>query len=62
MNAEQHIQLPLNRLKLDPGKNTTNDNPWNAAYKLAMGKIYTNTQITTLKKPDGCYTADTKKP
>jgi len=42
---------------------TTNDNnPWNAAYKLAMGKIYTNTQITTLKKPDGCYTADTKKP
>ena len=31
--------------------NTTNDNnPWNAAYKLATGKIYTNTQITTLKK------------
>jgi hypothetical protein len=23
MNAQQHTQLPLNRLKLDPGKNTT---------------------------------------
>ena len=42
--------------------NMTNDNnPWNAVYKLAAGKIYTNTQITTLKKPDGSYTADTKE-
>ena len=41
--------------------NMTNDNPWNAVYKLAAGKTYTNTEITTLKKPDGSYTADTKE-
>ena len=42
--------------------NTTNDNnPWNAVYKLATGKFYTNTQITTLKKPDGSFTADSKE-
>jgi hypothetical protein len=40
---------------------TNDNNPWNAACKLATGKIYTNTQITTLKEPDGSFTVDTKE-
>jgi hypothetical protein len=42
--------------------NMTNDNnPWNAVYKLAKGKTYTNTYITTLKKTDGSFTANTSR-
>ena len=40
---------------------TTATNPWSATYKLATGKGNTSTQITTLRKPDGTLTADTKE-
>jgi hypothetical protein len=40
---------------------TTEANPWNAVYRLAAGKNRTNTQITTLQKPDGSLTRDTKE-
>jgi hypothetical protein len=40
---------------------TTAANPWNAVYNLAAGKRCTSTQITTLRKPDGSLTADTKE-
>jgi 3,4-dihydroxy-2-butanone 4-phosphate synthase len=40
---------------------TTPANPWNEVYKLAAGRRKTSTQITTLRKPDGSLTADTKK-
>ena len=40
---------------------TTEANPWNAVYRLAAGKKKTNTQITTLRKPDGSLTKDTKE-
>lgn len=40
---------------------TTATNPWTGAYKLAKSKIHTDTLITTLQKPDGSFTADTKE-
>jgi len=40
---------------------TTKANPWNAVYRLAAGKKKTNTQITTLRKPDSLLTKDTKE-
>jgi hypothetical protein len=40
---------------------STATNPWGAIYKLAAGKRNTSTQITTLRKPDGTLTADTKE-
>ena len=40
---------------------TTEANPWNAVYRLAAGKKKTNTHITTLRKPDGSLTKDTKE-
>ena len=40
---------------------TTEANPWNAVYRLASGKKRTNTQVTTLRKPDGSLTSDTKE-
>jgi len=39
---------------------TTAANPWNAVFNLAAGKN-TITQITTLRKPDGSLTIDTKE-
>jgi hypothetical protein len=39
---------------------TTEANPWNAVNRLAAGKKKTNTQITTLRKPNGSLTKDTK--
>ena len=39
---------------------TTEANPWNAVYRLATGKKKTNTQLTTLRKPDGSITRDTE--
>ena len=41
---------------------TTEANPWNAVYRLASGKKRTNTEITTLRKPDGSLTSDTTEP
>jgi hypothetical protein len=38
---------------------TTEANPWNAVYRLAARKKKTNTQITTLRKPNGSLTKDT---
>jgi len=35
-------------------------NPWNEVYKLAAGKKKNNTQLTTLRKPDGTLTKDTR--
>ena len=35
---------------------TTFSNPWNEVYKIAAGKTRTNTQLTTLRKPDGSLT------
>jgi hypothetical protein len=40
---------------------TTAPNTWNAIYNLAAGKRNTKTQITTLRKPDGSLTSDTKE-
>ena len=40
---------------------TTAANPWNAVYDLAAGKRNTTTQITTLQKPDGTLTTDTRE-
>jgi hypothetical protein len=40
---------------------TTEANPWNAIYRLAAGKKKTNTQLTTLRKPDGSLTKDTRE-
>ena len=42
--------------------NSTEANPWNAVYRLAAGKKKINTQLTTLRQPDGSLTKDTKKP
>jgi len=41
---------------------TTTANPWNAVYNLAAGKINTISHITTLQKPNGSLTTDTKEP
>jgi len=40
---------------------TTEANPWNAVYRLVAGKKKNNIQITTLRKPDGSLTKDTKE-
>ena len=40
---------------------TTAANPWNVVYNLAAGKRNTTTQITTLQKPDGTLTTDTRE-
>jgi hypothetical protein len=40
---------------------TTSTNPWNEVYKLAEGKSRNNTQIMTLKKPDGSLTEDVRE-
>jgi len=40
---------------------TTEANAWNAVYRLAAGKMITDTQITTLRKHDGSLTRDTKE-
>ena len=40
---------------------TTEANPWNTVYRLAAGKNKSNTQITTLRKPDGSLTRDTQE-
>jgi hypothetical protein len=40
---------------------TTKAKAWNALYRLAGGKMGTNTQITTLRNPDGSLTRDTKE-
>jgi hypothetical protein len=39
---------------------TTSSNPWNEVYKLAAEKRKDNTQLTTLRKPDGSLTEDLK--
>jgi hypothetical protein len=36
-------------------------NPWNEVYKLAAGKGKNNTQLTTLREPDGSLTADVRE-
>jgi len=40
---------------------TTAANPWNAIYNLLAGKRNTTTQLTTLQKPDGTLTTDTRE-
>jgi hypothetical protein len=40
---------------------TTEANPWNAVYRLAAGKKKNKIHITTLQKPDGSLTKDTKE-
>ena len=40
---------------------TTAANSWNAVCRLVAGKQKTNTQLTTLQKPDGSLTKDTKE-
>jgi hypothetical protein len=40
---------------------TSSTNPWNEVYKLAAGKRKNNTQLTTLRKPDGSLTADIRE-
>jgi hypothetical protein len=36
---------------------TSSSNPWSQVYKLATGKVRSDTIITTLKKPDGTETS-----
>jgi len=40
---------------------TTSSNPWNDVYKLAAGKRRNNTQITTMRKPDGSLTEELRE-
>jgi hypothetical protein len=40
---------------------TTATNPWGVIYKLASGRSNTMAQVTTLLKPDGTQTANTKE-
>jgi hypothetical protein len=40
---------------------TSSTNPWNEVYKLTAGKSKHNTQLTTLRKPDGSLTADIRE-
>jgi len=40
---------------------TSSTNPWNEVYKLAAGKRKNNTQLITLRKPDGSLMADIKE-
>jgi len=40
---------------------TTSSNPWNEVYKLAAGKRSYNTQITTLRKPEGSLSEDLRE-
>jgi hypothetical protein len=40
---------------------TSSTNPWNEVYKLEAGKRKNNTQITTLRKPNGILTADIRE-
>jgi hypothetical protein len=40
---------------------TSSAKPWNGVYKIAVGKRSNNTQITTLRKPDGSLTAEIKR-
>jgi hypothetical protein len=40
---------------------TSSINPWKEVYKLAACKRKNNTQITTLRKPDGILTADIRE-
>jgi hypothetical protein len=39
----------------------TSTNPWNAVYKFEARKSRSNTQITTLRKPNGLLTADIRE-
>jgi hypothetical protein len=40
---------------------TSSTNPWNEVYKLAAGKRKNNTQLATLRKPDGSLTKDIRE-
>ena len=40
---------------------TSSANPWNEVYKLVACKRKNNTQITTLRKPNGILTADIRE-
>jgi len=40
---------------------STAANPWNAVYNFAGGKRNTTTQMTTLRKPEGTLTTDTRE-
>jgi hypothetical protein len=42
-------------------KMTSSTNPWNEVYKLAAGRRTNDTQITTLRKPNGTLTADIRE-
>ena len=59
---KKEYQSKIRREKINSWKEyctlTTTMNPWNAAYKLATGKLKTNTLLTTLRKNDGTYTKD----
>ena len=37
---------------------STTSNPWNEVYKIAAGKVRTNTQLTNLRRADGSLTQD----
>lgn len=59
---KRKYETTIRKSKLESWKNyctvTESSNPWNAAYKLAFGKLKPNITMTTLRKPDGSYTTD----
>ena len=60
LEGKRKYQNTIRKEKTDSWKKycnlTPSNNPWNAVYRLATGKIRKNTQLTTLKKPDGSFT------
>lgn len=63
--GKREYQLQMQKEKLTSWKKycTIEDgsNPWHVAYKLAAGKIRTQPSLTTIRKTDGTYTADTEE-
>jgi hypothetical protein len=61
IEGQKEYQVEIRKEKIKSWKqycNTSPNNPWNAAYKLATGKIGRKDTLTTLQKPDGAKTAN----
>jgi hypothetical protein len=62
LDVKARYAATIRKVKITPWNEycsmTSSTNPWNEVYRLAEGKRKTNTQLTTLRKPDGLLTAD----
>jgi len=60
--GKRHYQAKLEEEKLKSWKefcsHSADSNPWNAVYKLALGKLQSKTTLSTLKPQNGTYTSD----